>query len=559
MTDLQGNRSKKYLSVARDKHQPMQRPLLKPLHFFLLVYLFVACQPAVERSAVDVNAQYIPSEDLGILFHDVQMAQVFPDSKTFVDSDPLRPASEIAAEYLEIKSQPDFSLEAFVKANFKKPEPKGAGYVLDTTKSFSEVLTEKWDYLTRSPDERSYGSLIPLPYKYVVPGGRFGEIYYWDSYFTMLGLQVSGREDLMENMLDNFAYLIDSIGFIPNGNRTYFLSRSQPPFFAGMVNLLADSKGDTAVLKYLPALEKEHAFWMDGSDKLNDDNKSYRRVVMLGDGQVLNRYFDDQPEPRPESYREDVELAEGLNESQKKALYINLRAACESGWDFSTRWFAIAGDFQTIVTTEILPVDLNALMYNLEATISRLKTVNGEMEGANQFDQLASTRAELIQTYFWSVEKGYFMDYHWPSAEQRDFITPAGMYPLYFGLANEEQAQQVAIAVRRNLLKPGGINTTNIVSGQQWDAPNGWAPLQWMTIYGFRRYGDDKLADQISERWLELNSRVFNKTGKMMEKYNVLDLSLDAGGGEYPTQDGFGWSNGVVLRLMHDERINNKR
>lgn len=544
--------------IILTKSQPMQRSIWKYTQLLFLALLF-ACQPSDQPSNVDVNASYSPNEDLGMLFHDVQMAQIFSDSKTFVDSDPLRPAGEIVAEYMEKKDQPGFSLGEFVSANFRGPKPRGADYVPDTTKSFTEILTEKWDYLTRSPDEKTYSSLIPLPYKYVVPGGRFGEIYYWDSYFTMLGLQVSGREDLMENMLDNFAYLIDSIGFIPNGNRTYFLSRSQPPFFAAMVNLLADSKGDSAVVKYLPALEKEYAFWMDGKETLNQGNPAYRRVVMVDNGLIMNRYFDDRPEPRPESYREDVELAEGLSENQKMELYTNLRAACESGWDFSTRWFAIAGDFKTIVTTEILPVDLNSLMYNLESTIARLKEFSGDDEGATEFDHLASDRKSLILQYFWNDEKNYFVDYHWPSAAQRNFITPAGMYPLYFGLADDAQAQKVEGAVRRNLLKPGGITTTNIISGQQWDAPNGWAPLQWMAIYGFRRYGNDLLADQISERWLTLNSRVFDKTGKMMEKYNVLDLSLDAGGGEYPTQDGFGWSNGVVLRLLHDERIDTNR
>ena len=133
------------------------------------------------------------------------------------------------------------------------------------------------------------------------------------------------------------------------------------------------------------------------------------------------------------------------------------------------------------------------------------------------------------------------------------------MYPGYFGIATDEQMQKADGTVRRNLLKPGGVTTTNIISGQQWDAPNGWAPLQWMTIYGFRRYGNDRLADEISEKWVTLNKRVFDKTGKMMEKYNVFDLTLDAGGGEYPTQDGFGWSNGVVLRLLDEQRIDNDR
>lgn len=545
-------------SLSHKPNPTMKRYLFQPA-YALFFSLLIACQPSAETADVNVNDIYRPDEDLGQLFHDVQMAQVFPDSKTFVDSDPLRPAAVIVEEYVERKDEAGFDLEAFVKANFRKPEPKGAGYEPDTTKAFGDILTEKWDYLTRSPDERTYSSLIPLPYKYVVPGGRFGEIYYWDSYFTMLGLQVSGRDDLMENMLDNFAYLIDSIGFIPNGNRTYFLSRSQPPFFAAMVNLLADSKGDSAVAKYLPALEKEYAFWMDGAASLTNDAPAFRRVVQVGDGQVLNRYFDDRPEPRPESYREDVELAEGLTEEQKLQLFTNLRAACESGWDFSTRWFTVAGDFKTIATTEILPVDLNSLLYNLEATIARLNGFAGKQQKADEFANKAERRNASIQQFCWSEENSFYVDYHWPSATQRTYITPAGMYPGYFGIATDEQMKKADGTVRRNLLKPGGVTTTNIISGQQWDAPNGWAPLQWMTIYGFRRYGNDRLADEISEKWVTLNKRVFDKTGKMMEKYNVFDLTLDAGGGEYPTQDGFGWSNGVVLRLLDEQRIDNDR
>jgi len=538
-------------------------PIIKSIAFAAIVSIAIAlggCQSAKETQPItDSTGAYYPHEDLGQLFHDVQTGGVFPDSKTFVDSDPLSPASEIAAKYLLEKDKPGFVLATFVADNFKKPEPKGANYKPDSTLAFNDILTAKWDYLTRSPDEALYGSLIPLPYKYVVPGGRFGEIYYWDSYFTMLGLQVSKREDLMENMLDNFAFLIDSIGFVPNGNRTYFLSRSQPPFFAAMVNLLAESKGDSAVLKYVPALEKEYAFWMDGATTLTEGQPAFRRVVRMEDGEILNRYFDNNPEPRPEAYKEDLELAEGMTEEQKVELYSNLRAACESGWDFSTRWFAVAGDFKTIVTTEILPVDLNSLMYNLEVTIGRLNDFAGNAGKAEEFDSLANRRKELINKYFWSAERGYFVDYHWPSQAQRAYVTPAGMYPFYFGLANDAQAKEAETTVRRTLLKPGGVTTTNIISGQQWDAPNGWAPLQWMTIYGFRRYGNDRLADDISGKWLELNQKVFDQTGKMMEKYNVLDLSLEAGGGEYPTQDGFGWSNGVVLRLMQDQMIDNRR
>ncbi|MES2881464.1 MAG: trehalase family glycosidase, partial [Bacteroidota bacterium] len=205
-------------------------------------------------------------------------------------------------------------------------------------------------------------------------GGRFGEIYYWDSYFTMLGLKASGKTAMIENMLKNFSFLIDTLGYIPNGNRSYFLGRSQPPFFAAMVNLLSEAKKNTkekngsVQVKYLPQLLKEYEFWMRGATDLNENNIAVNRVVLLPDGSILNCYSDEFSAPRPESFKEDVELAEKLLD--KKKLFKNLRAACESGWDFSSRWYKNENDFTSIHTTEIIPVDLNCLLYNLEQTIA---------------------------------------------------------------------------------------------------------------------------------------------------------------------------------------------
>lgn len=526
------------------------RRIMQTISVLGFFFLFFACQPTEDAVSDSPTGLYRPDKDLGPLFHDVQMAAVFPDSKTFADCDPLQPAEEIAADYQREKDKPGFDLTAFVSRHFRVPAPRGGDYVPDTSKPLELILNEKWDYLTRSPDEQHYGSLIPLPYPYVVPGGRFGEIYYWDSYFTMLGLQVSGRDDLIANMLDNFAYLIDTIGFIPNGNRTYFLSRSQPPFFAAMVNLLAESAGEDAVLKYLPALEGEYAFWMEGAANLSTAKPSHRRVVRLSDGRVLNRYFDDNPEPRPESYKEDVRLAEGLDEVGKKALYNNLRAACESGWDFSSRWFAMEGQLKSIITTEIIPVDLNSLLYNLERTIARLSYASGKQAQGLEFDSLAAVRKQALQALCWDADLGYFVDFHWPSQTRRKVVTAAGMFPFYFQLASADQAAPAASMLQAELLQPGGVRTTAGLPGQQWDAPNGWAPLQWIAINGLRQYKQQRLADDIRSRWLALNERVFKETGKMMEKYNVADLQLKAGGGEYPNQDGFGWSNGVALRLL---------
>src|SRR5437879_7695964 len=250
-------------------------------------------------------ARYEPARDLGRLFHDVQLSGIFEDSKTFADARPRLAPAEITARYGPARGAPQFNLRQFVEEHFELPRPVGEGFRSDTSQTMEQHIRALWPVLTRPPDTAdARSSLIPLPHPYVVPGGRFREIYYWDSYFTMLGLVASGRTDLVRNMLDNFAYLIETIGHIPNGNRTYYLSRSQPPYFAAMVGLYAMATDTTQALRYLDALEAEHAFWMDGAERLAPA-QAYARVVRLPDGSLLNRYWDDRAEPRPESYRPD--------------------------------------------------------------------------------------------------------------------------------------------------------------------------------------------------------------------------------------------------------------
>ena len=201
--------------------------------------------------------------ELSPLFEDVQLQKVFVDGKTFVDCIPKTSMNEILIAYEKEKQADGFDLKQFVLTHFEPPKAFAAD--VQTASSVEQHIEQLWDVLTRQPDEAG-GSLIPLPNAYVVPGGRFGEVYYWDSYFTMLGLHASGRFEMIENMVKNFAHLIHSTGFIPNGNRTYYLGRSQPPFFSLMVQLLASIKGKEVLMEYLPALEKEYAFWMNGKE-----------------------------------------------------------------------------------------------------------------------------------------------------------------------------------------------------------------------------------------------------------------------------------------------------
>jgi alpha,alpha-trehalase len=488
-------------------------------------------------------------EELSPLYEDVQMSRIFPDSKFFVDCTPKFGINQILENYAHEKTRIGFDLKNFVGSHFDHPADPVAGYH-SAHKDLDEHLDSLWDVLTRDPkDQQDNGTLIPLPHPYIVPGGRFREIYYWDSFFTMQGLIRSGRADMATNMVDNFAYLIGNFGHVPNGNRTYYLSRSQPPFFCCMVELLdlIDDSGKT-LLKYQSALEKEYAYWMDGADTLSTENTCNRRAVRLPDGAVLNRYWDDKCTPRPESYIEDVEIAHRSGRDAA-VVYRHIRAAAESGWDFSSRWFGDGKTIETIETTDILPIDLNCLLYDLELLLQRLYKNLKKYKLSKKMSERANQRYQAIEKYCWSEALGCYGDYHHVDGAFIDRPSLAMLYPLYFKLASNEQAKKVGDYVEQHFLKAGGLVTTNVASGQQWDSPNGWAPLQWLGFIGFLMYENESLATKIQNRWQAINESVYQNTGKMMEKYNVIDTNLEAGGGEYPGQDGFGWTNGVYLGM----------
>ncbi|HXE84941.1 MAG TPA: alpha,alpha-trehalase TreF [Gemmatimonadales bacterium] len=514
--------------------------------------LAFACRPS-DRPTVRQSDSYDPAHDIGALFSDVQLSGIFPDSKEFVDARPRAAARTIQARYDSARRAPGFVLKDFVDQNFVLPQPAGDGYHTVASQSMVAHVNALWPVLTRRPDSTDpSSSLIPLPESYVVPGGRFREIYYWDSYFTMQGLVKSGHTDLVKNMLDNFAHLIRTVGHIPNGNRTYYLSRSQPPYFAAMVALYAGATDTTQALVYLDALEKEYAFWMNGADQLKP-GQFYRRVVRMPEGVVLNRYWDDSNEPRPESYKPDVEIGMTVPDSLRPNFYRNARATAESGWDFSSRWMRDPKDLRTLETIDLLPVDLNSLLYNAERVIAALRTFRngpGDAAVAKRFNDLADKRREAIQALMYEPNRGFFYDVRWRTGVRvTDRPSLAAAAPLYFGVATPEQGIRTAARLEAEFLKPGGFVTTNFNSGQQWDGPNGWPPLEWLTIEGVRRYRRDDLADKAATRWLDLIQRTYRATGRMMEKYDVVDPKRRAGGGEYPTQDGFGWTNGVVLAL----------
>ncbi|MBC7746446.1 alpha,alpha-trehalase TreF [Pedobacter sp.] len=505
--------------------------------------------------APKLKKQTTPEKEFEGLFHDVQSRQIHADSKAFVDAVPLKGRREILKLYKLQRDQPGFDLLAFISTYFSIPGVSELVAEIDTDHTMSEHISGLWAGLERQTLKKS-GSLLEVPYPYIVPGGRFNELFYWDSYFIMLGLTADGRINQVEAMTRDFAYLLRRHGYIPTANRTYLTSRSQPPFFAHMVQLLAAYKGKSTYLRYLPYLLTEHRFWMKGSRSLRAVTRpASKRVAIMPDGTVLNRYYDDSSAPRPESYPEDIETAELAVERQAAHVFLDVRAAAESGWDFSSRWLKDGHSLATIQTTDLIPVDLNCLLYQLEMTIARTYSMMLQKQLAKKFSQAAEQRAATIRRYCWDEKRQFFFDFNFVTGQRSAHQTLAGVFPLYAGIATQAQADAVAGHIKELFLKDGGVVTTLVSSGQQWDAPNGWAPLQLVTIYALRRYGHHELADEIKRRWIACNQMIYDDRHKLVEKYNVVHPGSVAGGGEYALQDGFGWTNGVLQALLKEDDI----
>ncbi|MDE2111818.1 MAG: alpha,alpha-trehalase TreA [Alphaproteobacteria bacterium] len=557
----EGNSHRRLARLSRDQHSSVSARRrgrgrrvhrLRRARVHCLAILFVTSCVAATMAAARPGPLTPPQVALGDLYATVEDAGIFPDSKTFADAIPTASPAAILRLFREEHPAGREALRRFVRAHFimpTEPGPPIASVAVSNLPPIAQHIDRLWLHLVRrSPSAPRYSSLIALPYPYVVPGGRFREMYYWDSYFTMLGLAESGRQDLVRDMVADFAHLIDAYGHIPNGNRTYYLSRSQPPFFFEMVGLLNLHNPAKAYARYLPELKAEYRFWMRGADGLRA-GQARDRVVALPDGAVLNRYWDNADMPRDESFREDRALAE---QSPRPAAqtYRDVRAAAESGWDFSSRWFSDAQSLPSIDTTEVIPVDLNSLLFGLENAI-RLGCGQRKDDGCvREFARRSAKRRAAMNRYLWAPTRGAYLDYRWTQKTSSNVLSAATLYPLFVGLADKVQATAVASITQLELLKPGGLVTTTAVTGQQWDAPNGWAPLQWVAVAGLRRYDKTLPAQEIACRWIVNVHDVYRRTGKLVEKYDVVTLDRPGGGGEYPLQDGFGWTNGVTRQLL---------
>lgn len=394
-----------------------------------------------------------------------------------------------------------------------------------------DFIINNWDKTIRS-NTQDKGDLIGLPKPYTVPcmEGSFQEMYYWDTYFTNVGLLLSDRTDQAINNAENMAYMIEKFGRMPNGSRTFYLNRSQPPYFSQMVRDIFEVTGDVKWLSGIyPTIEKEHYFW------------TQRRLCDNG----LNRYYTDEAEL-------DIGYAYGLCErcglempKEKAAIdkYSEcMYSFCESGWDCTSRFGVRADKFNGI--------DLNSLIFGMEQNLAYFAKLlqNGREEF---WKSAAQHRKALINDLMWDEKLGAFCDYDFEKAQKTDFVSAAMFYPLFFKLATPEQAKRTVELLPKLEARYGVTGSENRegLLELQWDYPNGWACLQYMVIRGLFNYGYDKDAERIAKKYAEVVELNFDKTGNLWEKYNVVDGTV-SDSKEYETPTMMGWSAGVYLYVL---------
>ncbi|XP_009782059.1 probable trehalase [Nicotiana sylvestris] len=408
-------------------------------------------------------------------------------------------------------------------------------------------------------------TLIPLKNPVIIAGSRYREVYYWDSYWVIRGLLASKMYETAKGIVSNLVSLIDQFGYVLNGARAYYTNRSQPPLLSAMIVEIYNRTDDLdLVRRSLPALLKEYHFWNSGIHKVTIQDAQ-------GSNHSLSRYYAMWNEPRPESSTIDSKTASKLpNICEKRQFYRDLASAAESGWDFSSRWMRNEPDLTTTSTTSILPVDLNAFLLKMELDIAFLANTIGESSTVARFTEASQNRQRAINCIFWNAEMGQWLDYWlgdsntsediyiWEDIHQNKKSFASNFVPLWIELFNSDDItnRKVVQSLKSSgLLQPAGIASTLSNTGQQWDFPNGWPPVQHMIIEGLARSGLEEaraLANDIVIRWIRTNYVAYKKTGAMYEKYDVTKCGAYGDGGVYAAQTGFGWANGVVLALLEE-------
>ena len=435
--------------------------------------------------------------------------------------------------------------------------------------------------------------LLYLPNKYVVPGGRFNEMYGWDSYFIVRGLLQSGRVQLARGMVDNFFFEIEHYGAMLNANRTYYLTRSQPPFLSSMFVDVYEAT------RKQPGAKEEKAWLEQAYADLSKDHEMWTHDPHLAGNTGLSRYYDFGDGPPPEAVKDEtgfyrkvaqyfflhpeqadhylVEAQPGAEQSVagssytlqvcdaattmeraeceprrqfklSKDYYKGDRSMRESGFDVSFRFGAFGS-----ATHHYAPVCLNTLLYKTEKDLQQISHWLGRVDDAERWSKRAEERKKLITKYLWNQDQGLFFDFNFVTKEMSDYKYASTFYPLWAGLASPEQAKAVASNLKA-FEQPGGLPMSTVESGAQWDLPYGWGNIEMLAIEGLRRYGDSADADRVSYDFLSNVAENFRRDGEIREKYNVVTRSSEAYAelGYHMNVVGFGWTNAAFLDLLHD-------
>lgn len=402
--------------------------------------------------------------------------------------------------------------------------------------------------------------LLYLPHPYVVPGGRFNEMYGWDSYFIQLGLLQAGEIKLARDMADNFVYEIENYGKILNANRTYYLTRSQPPFLTQMLLGVYRQTHDKQWLqRTAPAIEIYYKYWTTGPHLVAETGLS--RYYDSGTGPAPEVVADERDEHGRTHYdrvREyyrthevtDYELNDYYNRDDNRLtelFYKADRSMRESGFDPSNRF----GQFNADVLNHN-PVCLNSLLYLMEVQAAEIQLILGHRSASAIWAKRAGERRDRMNRLLWDAKDGLYYDYNFKTNSVRRYPFVTTFYPLWAGIASVAQAARIV----RNLSwfeRPGGLQTSTTRSGSQWDAPFGWAPMQIIAVAGLRRYGYDSAANRISVKFLSLILKEFKEHNVIVEKYDVerRDSQIRSGlrFGYTSNEIGFGWTNAAFLEL----------
>ncbi|XP_067910253.1 trehalase isoform X2 [Heterodontus francisci] len=510
------------------------------------------------------------------------MAKLFDDDKHFVD--------------MKLKMNPDVILEAFrnltsaspatdltkkqlqlfVQAYFDAPgqefekwtpgdwhdHPRVLQRISDQQlRLWATELHALWKSLGRKIklDVQSHPELysqIYVPKPLIVPGGRFREYYYWDSYWIIRGLLLSEMSETAKGMIENFLYLIQRFDLIPNGGRVYYERRSQPPFLVLMMESYINATNDrTFLMQNIDLLDKEYEFWMrNRSVPVNMGRKTHH----------LNRYIVEAAGPRPESYSKDVDLVQSLTEVAQGDLWVELKTGAESGWDFSSRWFIDpsgenSGTLKDTKTKHILPVDLNSFLCKNERILASFHKKLGNSVKAKYYEDALNRRIDAVRDVFWDKTQRIWFDYNLISNRSNTAFYASNLAPIWAEcFAEQEQGEMVDMMIRyledqQLLWYRNGIPTSLVASGEQWDYPNAWPPLQQIIIEGLAKSNSEigqRIAFQQAQKWIHSNWVLYKKHQAMFEKYDVSGDGKPGGGGEYDVQVGFGWTNGVALQLL---------